>query len=74
MQRMKLDPFGEPMELTDGVRARSSASKWLTLAGSSTFWVLVFAIVGARAIYFEPEMLDGFKQVVAFLQGVSDVL
>lgn len=65
----KFDPFGEKIELKDDVGVRSNGAKRLTRVGVSIFWVLVVVIVSARAIYFEPEMLDGIRRGAAFLGG-----
>ena len=73
MEREKFEPFGESVDL-ESLRVPSGASRWLTLVGSSVFWVLATAIVGARAVYFEPGIFDGFKEVIAFLQGFPKLL
>jgi hypothetical protein len=74
MQRTTFDPYGEAIELADGTHAPSTDSRRLTHFGTGLFWVLVVAIVGARAIYFDPGMLQGAKQVVAFLESLTKVL
>lgn len=66
MRRVKFDPFGEEVELKDSTGARS---KRLTWVGFGIFWVLVVVVLSARAIYFEPRILDGIRQGAASLQG-----
>jgi len=61
LREAKFDPFGEPVAIADV--APTLASRWLTRAGAGIFWALVITIVMARAIYFEPGVLNGFDIV-----------
>lgn len=66
------DAFGEPVAATE-TRAPSRASAWLMRAGTTTFWLLVAAIVFARAVYFEPGVFS-FEHAVAWAQGLFGLL
>jgi hypothetical protein len=50
----EFDPFTKPSALADTAVSRERASKRLMWLAASAFWSLVFAIIVARAIYFEP--------------------
>ena len=50
----EFDPFTKPSALADTAVSRERAAKRLMWLAASAFWSLVFAIIVARAIYFEP--------------------
>jgi hypothetical protein len=50
----QFDPLTKPNALADTAVSRERASTRLMWLAASAFWSLVFAIVVARAIYFEP--------------------
>jgi hypothetical protein len=50
------DPFGEPVTALKRPVGSEGASKWLKSFATGLFWMLVTAIVLARAFYFEPGM------------------
>jgi hypothetical protein len=58
----EFEPFANPKAAADtaGSRGRTS-NRWMWL-GASAFWLLVFTIVVARAIYFE----SGAGSIFAF--------
>jgi hypothetical protein len=51
VSKPEFDPFTMS---NDAAGSRGRASKRLMWLGASAFWLLVFTIVVARAIYFEP--------------------
>lgn len=69
MSQPAFDPFGEPVPTADPSAGSHRAAKWLKSGGTGIFWVLVAAIVLARAVYFEPGSFS-FDRVVAWVQGV----
>lgn len=69
VEASKFDPFGEPVEIPETSRS-ARASRWLTRTGAMVFWTLVVVIVGARAIYFEPGVFNGFDRAIAFAQSL----
>jgi hypothetical protein len=50
----EFDPLMKPRAFADTAISRGPASKRLMWVAASAFWLLVFTIVVARAIYFEP--------------------
>jgi hypothetical protein len=50
----EIDPLTKPNALADTAVSRERGSTRLMWLAASAFWSLVFAIVVARAIYFEP--------------------
>jgi hypothetical protein len=54
VSKPEFDPFKKPSVLADAAGSRGRASKRLMWVAVSAFWSLVFAIVVARAMYFEP--------------------
>jgi hypothetical protein len=54
VSKPEFDPFTTSKALADAAGSRGRASKRLMWLGASAFWLLVFTIVVARAIYFEP--------------------
>ncbi|WMT76199.1 hypothetical protein [Bradyrhizobium sp. Ash2021] len=54
MSKPEFDPVTMSNALADTAGSRGRASKRLMWLGASAFWLLVFTIVVARAIYFEP--------------------
>jgi len=50
----EFDPLTKPNAPADTAVSRQRASRPLMWLAASAFWSLVFAIVVARAIYFEP--------------------
>lgn len=50
----EINPFTTSKAAADSADSRGRASKRLLWVGASAFWLLVFTIVVARAIYFEP--------------------
>ncbi|MFB9269330.1 hypothetical protein ACFFWD_40535 [Bradyrhizobium erythrophlei] len=73
MSQSAYDPFGEPVPAVDNSIVNGRASQWLKTAGTSVFWVLVAAIVLARAVYFEPGVFS-FERAVAWAQGLLAAL
>jgi len=71
MERTEFEPFGEEIKLSDSAQVRSNASRVLVWIGSGTFWILAGTIVIARAIYFDPRILEGFEQVISLLHSVT---
>ena len=69
MNQSAFDPFGEPVPAVDNSIVGERASKWLKTVGASVFWALVFGIVLARAVYFEPGVFS-FAHAVAWMQGL----
>jgi len=72
MSQPAFDPFGEPVPAIASL-APDRASKRLKSAGTSLFWLLVAAIVLARAVYFEPGTFS-FDRVVAWVQSLLAIL
>lgn len=66
MNQANYEPFGEAVNLSE--KTRSHASKVLTRAGATVFWILATLIVAVRGVYFEPGVFDSFGRVVAYLQ------
>jgi hypothetical protein len=66
------DAFGEPIA-AESADASRRGSAWLLRAGTGAFWLLVVAIVSARAIYFEPGAFS-FDHAVAWAQGLFAAL
>lgn len=56
------------------VRQTLHASRLLLWAGQGMFWLVVGAIVLARATYFEPGIFDGFGYVVSLAERAFGVL
>jgi hypothetical protein len=69
MSQPAFDPFGEEVPTLEPTSAPDRASKWLKSTGMGLFWMLVAAIVLARAVYFEPGSFN-FDRAVAWLQGL----
>jgi hypothetical protein len=67
MSNSGFDAFGEPIVAESAAPAGGSA--WLLRAGTSVFWLLVVAIVFARAVYFEPGAFS-FDRAIAWAQGL----
>jgi hypothetical protein len=65
VSKPEFDPFMKPSALADTTGSRGRASRRLMWVAASAFWSLVFAIVVARAIYFEPG--DGSGGIFALL-------
>ena len=73
MSKPLFDPFGEPVPAAEQTLASRRPAKWLKSAGTGLFWVLVVAIVLARAVYFEPGSLS-FERAIAWVQSLFAVL
>jgi type IV secretory pathway VirB2 component (pilin) len=72
MSKPLFDPFGEPVPAAERSLASDRTTKWLKSAGTGLFWVLVVAIVLARAVYFEPGNFS-FERAMAWIQGLMAV-
>jgi hypothetical protein len=72
MERTEFEPFGEQIKLPESAKEQGTLSGWLLWIGSGLFWILAGTIVIARAIYFDPGILDGFEYVVTRLHGVPN--
>lgn len=57
----------KPRAFADTAIPRGRASKRLMWVGASAFWLLVFTIVVARAIYFEPGAGGDFSGIFALV-------
>ncbi len=73
MSQPAFDPFGEPVPTAELPVGSRRAAKWLKSGGTGIFWMLVAAIVLARAVYFEPGSFS-FDRAVAWGQGLFAVL
>jgi hypothetical protein len=71
MERTEFEPFGEQIKLPESA-VHGTVSGWLLWIGSGLFWILAGTIVIARAIYFDPGILDGLEHVVTLLHGVPN--
>ncbi|MGE0288054.1 MAG: hypothetical protein AB7I42_17090 [Bradyrhizobium sp.] len=69
MSQPAFDPFGEPVPTAEPSAGTGRAAKWLKSGGTGLFWVLVVAIVLARAVYFEPGSFS-FERAFAWAQGL----
>ena len=69
MSQPAFDPFGEPVPTAEPSAGSRRAAKWLKSGGTGIFWMLVMAIVLARAVYFEPGSFS-FDRALAWVQGV----
>jgi hypothetical protein len=69
MERLRYEPFGEPLAPEREAGPRSRASRYLLWAGTALFWSLVGAIVSARAVFFEPGVFDDFSRVAALVKA-----
>lgn len=69
MSQPAFDPFGEPVPAAERTRGPDRAATWLKSAGTGIFWVLVVAIVLARAVYFEPGSFS-FERAIAWMQSL----
>ena len=67
VSKPEFDPFTKSNALADTAVARGRASKRSMWIAASAFWSLVFAIIVARAIYFEPGAVSDFGGIFAFL-------
>lgn len=69
MDRLRYEPFGEPLAREGEAAPRSRASKYLLRTGTGLFWSLVAAIVIARAVIFEPGVFGPFTRVAALIEA-----
>jgi hypothetical protein len=76
VQREKFDSFGERLNYDE--RGQSTPSKpvagWLARAGTGIFWSLVFVILVARAVCFDPDFARKFGQVAALSRAIRTIL
>src|SRR5262245_4898586 len=70
MQDSQFDPFGEPVVVGKASGQQGPVSIWVMRAGTSLFWLLVAAIVVARAAFFDPELANRFDNAVAFARAL----
>ena len=61
----RFEPFGETVSWRNSEAQPSRALKWV---GCGIFWLLAGTIVVARAVYFSPDIYNGFDRVIAFAQ------
>ena len=71
-QSVRYEPFGERVEAETKDAPQSRTPRMLARAGAGLFWILLAAIVTARAIYFQPWDFDGL-QVVAMAKTLFGV-
>ena len=67
MQQTEFDSFGERLPECD-VQTRGpqqAVSRWMLRGGIGLFWSLVAAVVTARVIYFDPDLVAKFGQFAA---------
>ena len=70
MERTGFEPFGEPLVSATDTQPRSRTQKVLLRTGTGLFWLLVAAIVLARAAFFEPGVYDGFSRVASLAKSL----
>ncbi len=70
MGRIEFEPFGERLAQADDLSPRRRGSAWLLSAGSALFWLVVVAVVAARAVWFEPDYFAAFARVVSAVQAI----
>jgi len=70
----EFDPSMKPGALADTAIARGRVSTRSIWIAASAFWLLVFAIVVARAIYFEPAASGGSGGIFAIAQRLLNPL
>ena len=63
----QFDPFGEPVAQGAEQANGSSASRIALRSGVGLFWMMVVAIVAARAVYFDPDFAEKFDNLTSLL-------
>ncbi|MFY9294797.1 MAG: hypothetical protein WAP03_29555 [Methylorubrum rhodinum] len=73
MSRVQYDSFGEPI-LAASDREPITASRVALRSGIGLFWVMVVAIVAARAAYFDPALSEKFAGVASLFGHLRTVV
>ncbi len=73
MSRVQYDSFGEPI-LPVSDKEPTTASRVALRSGVGLFWVMVVAIVAARAAYFDPVLSEMVASVAALFGNLRTVV
>ncbi|ACK84998.1 hypothetical protein [Methylorubrum extorquens] len=73
MSRVQYDSFGEPI-LVASDKELTTASRVALRSGVGLFWVMVVAIVAARAAYFDPALSEKVASVAALFGHLRTVV
>lgn len=74
MRPLQFDPFGEPVAQGVEQATSSSASRIALRSGVGLFWMMVVAIVAARAVYFDPDLTEKFGNLASLLGHLSTIV
>ncbi len=70
MHDAQFEPFGEPVARrlwdTPALTGRADPGRLLRRSGVGMFWALVVGVVAARAVYFDPGILEKLGNFAEF--------
>lgn len=70
MHDTQFEPFGEPVARrlwdTPSLTGRADSGRVLRRSGVGMFWAIVTGVVVARAVYFDPGILEKLGDVAEF--------
>lgn len=70
MHNAQFEPFGEPVAPrlwdTPAPTSQADSGRLLRRSGVGMFWALVTGVVVARAVYFDPGLLEKLGNVAEF--------
>jgi len=70
MHDTQFEPFGEPVARrlwdTPALTGHADSGRMLRRSGVGMFWMLVAGVVVARAVYFDPSILEKLGNVAEF--------
>lgn len=73
MSPVQFDSFGEPI-LPASDKEPTTVSRVALRSGVGLFWVMVVAIVAARAAYFDPALSEKFASVASLFGHLRTVV
>ena len=73
MSPVQFDSFGEPI-LPASDKEPTTVSRVALRSGVGLFWVMVVAIVAARAAYFDPALREKFASVASLFGHLRTVV
>ncbi|UYW27524.1 hypothetical protein OKC48_03060 [Methylorubrum extorquens] len=73
MSPVQFDSFGEPI-LPASDKEPTTASRVALRSGVGLFWVMVLAIVAARAAYFAPSLSEKVASVASLFGHLRNVV
>lgn len=73
MRPVQYDSFGEPVAQAGG-EEHNAVSRAALRSGVGLFWMMVVAIVAARAVYFDPALAERFGSVASLIGRLKTVV